>query len=117
VADKIPHGAVQNDGLVDRATARRYDLDVSGSNEGPPDVEPQLTLPPAAAERLAELEAERERELAAIRDLEARLREVDEGRTLMNERGRFRGMIPFGFFLAVMFVIMFFGLVVGSVRH
>jgi hypothetical protein len=92
---------------VDREAAGRYDLSVSGRIEGTPDAEPQLTLPPAAAERLAELEAERERELAAIQDLEEKLRVADEGRTLMNERGRFRGMIPLGFFLGVMFVIGF----------
>jgi hypothetical protein len=108
---------VQDDGLVDRAAARRYDPSVSGRIEGTPDVEPHLTLPPSAEERLAELEAERERELAAIRDLEARLRVADEGRTLLNERGRFRGMIPLGFFLGVMFVILFFGLVHGSIRR
>jgi hypothetical protein len=92
---------------VDPAAARRYDLSVSGRIEGTPDAEPRLTLPPAAAERLAALEDERERELAAIRDLETRLREADQGRALMNERGRFRGMIPLGFFLGVLFVIGF----------
>jgi len=92
---------------VDRAPARRYDLEVSGKFEGAPELGPHLKLPPTAVERLAALEAERERERAAIQDLEAKLREAGAGRTLMNERGRFRGMIPLGFLLGVMVVIGF----------
>ena len=68
-------------------------------------MEPHFTLPPSAAERLAALEAERDRERAAIRELEEQLRETAASRTVMNERGRFRRMIPLGFFLAVMTVI------------
>jgi anti-sigma factor RsiW len=117
VADTIPHGAQQDDGLVDRAAARRYDLDVSGRSEGTPDVEPHLTLPPSAAERVAALEAERDRERAAIKELEAKLAEAAANRAVIDERNRFRGMIPLGFFLGVMFVIVFFGFVLGSVRR
>jgi hypothetical protein len=110
VREKIPHGARHDDGLVDLAAAQRYDPGVSGKAEGAPDVEPHLTLPPTAAERLAALEAERDRERAAIRDLETKLAEAAVGRALLNESGRFRGMVVLGFSLSatLLFGILLF---------
>jgi hypothetical protein len=98
---------------VEAAAGRRYDRCVSGEIERVPEVEPQLTLPPSAAERLAALEAERGRELAAIQELEGKLREAAACRELMNERGRFRGMIPLGFFLGLAMVTVFVVLLSG----
>jgi hypothetical protein len=78
---------------------------VSGRIESAPDVEPHLTLPPSAAERVTALEAERAREWAAIRDLEASLREVAANREDRNERGRFFAMIPLGFSFGLVTVV------------
>jgi hypothetical protein len=80
---------------------------VSGRNEGRPDPEPQLpalTVPPTAAERLAGLEAERDRERAAIQDLQADLRKAARGRSLLDEGGRFSRTVVMGFSLAAVIV-------------
>ena len=62
-------------------------------------------LPPSAAERVAALEAERAREWAAIRELEANLREAAANREVRNERSRFFAVIPLGFSVGLVTVV------------
>ena len=81
---------------------------MSGRTQGTPEIEaqptPALTVPPTAAERLAALEAERERERAAIQDLEADLRKASDGRARLNAAGRFRQTVLLGFGLGAAIV-------------
>jgi hypothetical protein len=81
---------------------------VSGRSKGTPDVEPQLTaaltVPPTAPERLAALEAERDRERAAIQELEADLRTAAGGRPVMDAAERFRRTVALAFGLAAAIV-------------
>ena len=86
---------------------------MSGRNEGKPGVEPRatttpavtLTVPATAAERLAELEAARDRERAAIQDLEADLRKAAGGRPVLNAADRFRRTVVLGFSLGALIVV------------
>jgi hypothetical protein len=74
---------------------------VSGRNDGRWDVEPELSVPLTAAERLTALEAARDRERATIQDLEADLRKAAGGR---KAAGRFRGTVVLGFSVGALLV-------------
>ena len=78
---------------------------MSGGNQRRPEVEPQLIVPPTAAEQLAALEAARDRERAAIQDLEADLQKAAGGRAALNAAERFKRTVALGFSLGALLVV------------
>ena len=89
---------------------------MSGKADGRSEVELGLTVPPTAAERLAALEAERDRERAAIQELEANLRKAGGGRPVMDAAERFRRTVALAFGLAAVIVGGLIALLVGLPR-
>jgi hypothetical protein len=76
---------------------------------------PRLRIGPTPAERLAALETERDRERAAVSDLEAKLRILSAKRAVANERGRYRRTVGLGFILGLVGLIGgFYLLLLGS---
>jgi ferric-dicitrate binding protein FerR (iron transport regulator) len=66
-------------------------------------------------ERLEALESERDRERAAVRELEAKLRELAANRAITNERGRYRRAVGLAFILGLVGLIgALYLLLVGS---
>jgi len=80
-----------------------------------PSLAASLRVAPTSDERLAELEAEREREQAAVRDLETKLAEVATSRSLLNEQARFRRAVLTTYVLAVLGLVFGFLTLVGGI--
>jgi hypothetical protein len=80
-----------------------------------PSLAASLRVRPTSEERLAALEAEREREQAAVRELEVRLTEVKAAGELLNEDRRFRQAFWMTFVLGVLGVVLAFFLMVRGV--
>jgi hypothetical protein len=83
--------------------------------ENEPSLALSLNVAPTSDERLAALEDERDREQAAVRDLEARLAEAVANRSALNERARFRRTLLVTFVLGVLGLVFGFFALVGGI--
>ena len=66
---------------------------------------PRLRIGPTPMERLEALELERDRERAAVRELEEKLRTLAANRAVANERGRYRRTVGLGFIFGLVGLI------------
>lgn len=80
-----------------------------------PNLARSLNLPPTADERLEALEAERDREQAAVRDLEQGLKEAAASRAVLDERGRYRRTVRLAFVLTLLGMVLFLFLTFAGV--